>query len=283
MAALPYIQLYTADYLSDTAHLSTIEHGAYLLLIFNYWQRGESFKAKDEQTLNKRLASVARLSENEWENVKENVLEYFEIAITNNGVALTHKRIDTDLNAVIEKSIKASQAGKASAASRNNKRSTDVKQTLNHTDTDTDTEYKNTSSSADGADEVAEKIEPQKSEPEQRTEPLVCPYEKIVDVYHANFPDGARLKILNDARRRAIKARWLEASRLDVAPFGYHSQGDGLQAWASFFKVCSESEFLTGKVQTSGRAPFIADLDFFMQPTSFAKCLENKYHREVAA
>ncbi len=140
MAALPYIQLYTADYLSDTAHLSTIEHGAYLLLIFNYWQRGESFKAKDEQTLNKRLASVARLSENEWENVKENVLEYFEIAITNNGVALTHKRLDTDLNAVIEKSNKASQAGKASAASRGNKRSTDVKQTLNHTDTDTDTD-----------------------------------------------------------------------------------------------------------------------------------------------
>ena len=140
MAALPYIQLYTADYLADTAHLSTIEHGAYLLLIFNYWQRGESFKAKDEQTLNKRLASVARVSENEWEIIKENVLEYFEISITGNGIELTHKRIDADLNAVIEKSNKASQAGKASAASRNNKRLTSVEQTLNHTDTDTDTD-----------------------------------------------------------------------------------------------------------------------------------------------
>lgn len=279
MAALPYIQLYVADYLADTAHLSTLEHGAYLLLIFNYWQRGESFKAKDERTLNKRLASVARLTENEFEVVKESLVEFFEITETE----WKHRRVEIDLEAVNAKSTKASNAGKASAAQRSNTRSTVVQQTLNHTDTDTDTEYKNTSSSADGADEVAEKIEPQKSEPEQRTEPLVCPYEKIVDVYHANFPDGARLKILNDARRRAIKARWLEASRLDVAPFGYHSQGDGLQAWASFFKVCSESEFLTGKVQTSGRAPFIADLDFFMQPTSFAKCLENKYHREVAA
>jgi len=41
MAALPYIQLYVADYLADTIHLETDEHGAYLLIIMNYWQTGQ--------------------------------------------------------------------------------------------------------------------------------------------------------------------------------------------------------------------------------------------------
>ena len=101
MAALPYMQLYVADYLADTAHLSTVEHGAYLLLIFNYWQRGESFKAKDEQSLNKRLSSVARLSADEWNNVKTAVEEFFVVSETE----WRHERIERDLEVAIKKAL----------------------------------------------------------------------------------------------------------------------------------------------------------------------------------
>ena len=54
MAALPYMQLYIADYLADTMHLSAEEHGAYLLLMFNYWQTGKPIPKN-------RLAKIARL------------------------------------------------------------------------------------------------------------------------------------------------------------------------------------------------------------------------------
>jgi len=136
MAALPYMQLYVADYLADTAHLTTLEHGAYLMLMFNYWQRGESFKANDERSLNKRLATVARLSVSEWDEVKGALSEFFDVTDTEWSQA----RIERDLAAVNAKSSKAKQAGKASAERRFNERSTNVEQTLNHTDTDTDTD-----------------------------------------------------------------------------------------------------------------------------------------------
>ena len=143
MAALPYMQLYVADYLSDTSHLSTLEHGAYLLLLFNYWQRGQSFAAKDERTLNKRLATVARMSEEEWSEIRPTIEEFFEVSATE----WRHSRVERDLLAVHGKSKQAQAAGIASGearrkgqkpAGKSNGRSTDVKRKLNHTDTDTD-------------------------------------------------------------------------------------------------------------------------------------------------
>ena len=144
MAALPYIQLYVADYLADTQHLTTEEHGAYMLLIFSYWQTGKPLRID-------RLATVARLSNERWANVEETLKEFFHVV----GQHWHHFRIDADLEAVNSKTSKASDAGKASAKARalkkqqeSNERSTDVEtnddetyqRNGNHTDTDTDTD-----------------------------------------------------------------------------------------------------------------------------------------------
>lgn len=132
MAALPYMQLYVADYLADTSHLSTLEHGVYLLLIMNYWQRGKPLPAGDEK-----VARIARITTEEWLAVKDNILPFF----TEKDGQLIHHRIERDLASVLEKSEQASAAGRSSAAKRyGNGRSTDVQRTFNHTDTDTDTE-----------------------------------------------------------------------------------------------------------------------------------------------
>ncbi|PLX76095.1 MAG: hypothetical protein C0607_06065 [Azoarcus sp.] len=113
---------------------------------------------------------------------------------------------------------------------------------------------------------------------------LACPVQEIVDLYHEHMPDNPRCKVLNDTRRRLIRARWKEAARLDCKPFGYATRADGLEAWRKFFATCAESDFLTGKAQPQhGKPPFVADVDFLMSSSGFARCLENKYHREVAA
>lgn len=142
MAALPYIQLYVADYLADTMHLTTEEHGAYLLIIMNYWQTGKPIPES-------RLNSVARLSNDRWNSVKVSLNEFFTVDENNHWI---HDRIDQDLIKVKSKSTQASIAGKASAAKRaakaidnkdnSNGRSDSVERKSNHTDTDTDTEKK---------------------------------------------------------------------------------------------------------------------------------------------
>lgn len=109
MAALPYIQLYVADYLADTAHLSAAQHGAYLLLIFNYWQRGHELS-----NIGDRLANIARMSDAEWAANKDALAEFFEVT----GDTWRHSRIEADLAAVAAKSTRLSTIAKAAAERR---------------------------------------------------------------------------------------------------------------------------------------------------------------------
>lgn len=117
-----------------------------------------------------------------------------------------------------------------------------------------------------------------------QTESLLCPVQKIVDAYHDLMPDNPRIKVLDDARRKTIASRWKQAAKLQTKPFGYTTVEEGLKAWRTFFEVCNDSDFLTGKAPAGiGRTkPFIADLDFLLSPKGFKGCLENKYHRDAA-
>lgn len=111
-----------------------------------------------------------------------------------------------------------------------------------------------------------------------------CSADAIVSLYHDLMPLNPRCKVLSTARKRTIRARWKEAALLSCEPFGYSSRDAGLAAWRKFFEVCAESFFLTGRAAAPpGRVPFVADIDFLMSPSGFAKCLENKYHREATA
>jgi len=114
-------------------------------------------------------------------------------------------------------------------------------------------------------------------------DPLPCPAERIVEAYHRWMPENPKCKVLNSARRGMIKARWNEAAKLTCKPFGYTTVPGGIAAWEAFFGVCAESMFLTGRATPlPGKPPFFADIDFLMTPSGFAKCIENKYHREAA-
>ncbi len=135
MAALPYMQLYVAEYLADTMHLSTEEHGAYLLIIFNYWQTGKPIPKP-------RLPKIARLSNDRWISVEVSLSEFFN-EVDDEWV---HERIELDLEVVRMAQTQRVAAGKASAEARKqaakagiakarNDRSTTVDDPLNENST----------------------------------------------------------------------------------------------------------------------------------------------------
>lgn len=161
MAALPYMQLYIADYLADTMHLSTEEHGAYLLLMFNYWQTGRPIPKN-------RLTKIARLSNDRWDAVEPSLKEFFN----DNGTEWVQERIERDLEAVKNSISQKSAAGKASAQARKAKKGASSQQNGNgcstgvngsfeqssngnstNKDTDTDTDLKENPSLSAGANE----------------------------------------------------------------------------------------------------------------------------------
>jgi uncharacterized protein YdaU (DUF1376 family) len=120
MAALPYMPLFVADYLADTAHLTTQQHGAYMLLIMNYWQRGAPLPDDDA-----RLAKIARVGPREWSRMRDTISEFFSIA----DGTWSHSRIASELSRVEAKSLKSKKAAQASVQRRFGERSTPAEPT----------------------------------------------------------------------------------------------------------------------------------------------------------
>jgi uncharacterized protein YdaU (DUF1376 family) len=99
-----WMPLFIGDYLADTARLTTEQHGAYFLIIMDYWRNGPP---PDDDTT---LAQIARLSMDAWSMSQAKLRLLFSI---DNGV-WRHKRIDQEL--VKAKANKAQAKVKATKA-----------------------------------------------------------------------------------------------------------------------------------------------------------------------
>lgn len=91
--------LYVADYLADTRRLSTIEHGAYMLLIMDYWRNGGL--PNDDR----KLARIVGMAEADWLEIRENIAELFQDD-------WRHKRIDEEIEKAEIKNERRVEAGR---------------------------------------------------------------------------------------------------------------------------------------------------------------------------
>jgi uncharacterized protein YdaU (DUF1376 family) len=140
VAALPYMRMYWADYGADTPHLTTMQHGIYLLLIKNYWQRGGPLPNDDAK-----LAKIAGVSLRDWKHNRDVILEFF----TKQESLLVHQRLALELSRVEAKSLNNKRPGNANAKRTRSDRDANETRSPIYTEADTDTEGSEANASAE--------------------------------------------------------------------------------------------------------------------------------------
>lgn len=106
-----WMPLLVDKYLGDTTHLTTEQHGAYLLLLMALWKRDGVLPAAEQQ-----LASIARMPIARWKASREVLMEFFRP--TEDGRGLTQKRLTEELLRARAHNDKKSEAGAKGAAKR---------------------------------------------------------------------------------------------------------------------------------------------------------------------
>lgn len=241
-----------------TAHLSMLEHGAYTLLLDHYYRSKGPLPANAEQ-----LQRICRCTnEAEVAAVHEVISQFFERdpadpTVWRNG------RADEEIKKSFEISDKRSSAASTRYANAPANAPANA-----DTPTPTPTEVKSipTTSVVGGADEKLT-IVPN------------CPAEELVALYHACLPLNPACKVLNEARRGAMRARW----RQFFVAGKYTTLEEGLAWWTKLLQHAATSKFLTGQAAPRpGRAPWVADIDFLFSPSGVVGLIEGKYHEEAA-
>jgi len=104
MAEFPAFPLWTDAYLADTTELTTLEHGAYLLLLIAMWRAGGSLPDDDAK-----LARFTRLGPKQWASMRQSIGHFFKVE---NG-RLTQGRLLDELEKARSRSKKASDSARA--------------------------------------------------------------------------------------------------------------------------------------------------------------------------
>jgi uncharacterized protein YdaU (DUF1376 family) len=109
---LPYMPFFVGDYLKETRHLTTEEHGAYLLLIMQYWVKG-GLPDDDSQ-----LARIVNLSLPKWKKLRDVIQAFFYDG-------WHHEQIDDEL---VNAAARRDKARKAALAKHSSERAPSMPQ-----------------------------------------------------------------------------------------------------------------------------------------------------------
>jgi uncharacterized protein YdaU (DUF1376 family) len=256
-----WMPLYVADYLSATSRLTTEQHGAYLLLLMDYWKNGPP---PDNDGV---LAQITRLSPSAWSNARTMLEAFFHVQLGQ----WSHHRVDEELAKANHNKEVNSRRGKAGADARYGKKdaSTMLQASLGDS-TSPSPSPSPLSSSTTNTD-----ICPPDGEPEVKIPD--CNHQAVIDLYHQQLPTLRRVEVWNAARQGYLRQRWREVAA-ELGKDKPISASAVLEWFNDFFGHIQKSRFLVGKVNSKDGRAFTADLEWILKPNNFAKIVEGKYH-----
>jgi len=104
-----------------------------------------------------------------------------------------------------------------------------------------------------------------------------CDHKAVIELYHQNLPTMRRVEVWNETRAGYLRQRWREVAA-ELAQEKNITASDVLAWWKEFFLSVGKSRFLTGRVNSKEGRAFVADLEWILKPSNFAKIVEGKYH-----
>ncbi len=253
-----FYQFHIGDYKSHTHHLSMFEDLAFRRLLDHYYLHEAPIKQRD-------IARQIGMRDNEQEVLA--VLNEFFIS-TEDG--FINPRADTE----IAKYRKFSEDGKKGAAMRWHKDTNgEANSPPNATPMATNNHKPITNN------QIKPSICPPNGElgPAPIKKLPECNHKAVIELYHENLPTMRRVEVWNETRAGYLRQRWREVAA-ELAQEKAIEVGDVLNWWAEFFQSVGKSRFLTGRVNSKDGRAFVADLEWILKPSNFAKIVEGKYH-----
>lgn len=267
MAEFDGLTIWTDDYLADATHLTTIEHGAYFLLLVAMWRSPGMRLPNDD----KMLARYVKLTAGQWARVRPILQPLFHVSSDD----WTSPYLTAEANAVRRRRDRASHGGNAKSLKSNKARhqQADHKHNLSTRDKDKDKDIKKKDDRPSDGRQISR---PNVTDDDLLDRPTCLanpmptaqvpkppdPEQSAVDAWNAmasrtGLPHVQRL---TEPRKRALRARLTEAG--------------GLDGWKTALAKVEASPFLCGR---TGKREWRADFDFVLQPKSFTKLMEGAY------
>jgi uncharacterized protein YdaU (DUF1376 family) len=250
-----YYNFHIGDYKSHTSHLSVIEDIAYRRLLDFYYLHEKPIKQQN-------IARQIGMREHE-----QDVLTILDEFFLSSPEGFVHPRADKE----ILKFKEFAEAGKRGAAKRWGSNG-EANSPPNATPIATNNQEPIT---INHKPDIS--ICPPSGEPEIGNGLPKCNHQGVIDLYHKHLPTLRKVEVWNDARKGYLRQRWREVAD-ELSKTKEIGAPDILGWFAEFFDHIGTSRFLTGKVNSKDGRAFVADLEWILKPSNFAKIVEGKYH-----